>query len=154
MKSSCCGADMFYTIHSSDNAVLEKICASCGKPCEVKKKKFEIVSFPTKDVRINCREHGVQKVKPAYDPYLKAMTAITCEKCPDVLSPPAPCTCSSFFTIRGKHKADCPATPKKKPSERIHDIVFNRPYSDEYGVLEQLKDEVEAIIRYLDEQAQ
>ena len=52
-----------------------------------KNKKLEIVTIPTKKVRIRCKIHGIVKVKSAYDPFLKKMTAISCEKCPDELPP-------------------------------------------------------------------
>lgn len=47
---------------------------------------LEIVQFSTRDVRIKCEKHGEVGVKSAYDPFLKDMTAISCEKCPDVLT--------------------------------------------------------------------
>ena len=49
--------------------------------------KIEIVSFPSKLVRIKCKKHGWIGTKPAYDSFLKKMTAISCKKCPSILSP-------------------------------------------------------------------
>jgi len=49
-----------------------------------KKIKLEIVTFPAKKVRIKCPKHGIVKVKRAFDPFLKKMTAISCIKCPTI----------------------------------------------------------------------
>ena len=49
--------------------------------------KLQIVTFPAAKVRIRCPIHGVVKIQSAYDPFLKKMTAISCAKCPTVLTP-------------------------------------------------------------------
>lgn len=51
-----------------------------------KEVRLQIVTIPMKTVKIRCKKHGVVKVKRAYDPFLKKMTAISCIKCPDVLT--------------------------------------------------------------------
>lgn len=51
----------------------------------MKQIKLQITKFKTKKIKIKCPIHGIINVKPAFDPILKKMTAISCEVCPTIL---------------------------------------------------------------------
>ena len=47
----------------------------------MKKIKLQLVSFPLKNFRIRCPEHGIQKMVPIPNPTPREIGGIVCKQC-------------------------------------------------------------------------